>query len=168
MSDDADEPDESELEGPAADKRLRTFHLEVGLRPLSGLLGPLIEADVTKSAPPPGDEVDWTPVDETSEDHQRRDVPTRRKRTKRVRQTKAEKYFLNTRFEDDEFVVTADIPGATKDDLAIGVDRNTNKLVIKKNETILGRVTLPWDSVEPTRVWFNNGILEVRVRSDDL
>lgn len=82
--------------------------------------------------------------------------------------TQSEKCLLDTRFEDNEFVITAAIPGVRKDDLATGVDRNTNKLVIKKNETVLTRVPLPWDSVEPTRSWFHNGVLEVRLQSGTL
>ncbi|EJN60602.1 hypothetical protein HSB1_12050 [Halogranum salarium B-1] len=71
---------------------------------------------------------------------------------------------LDTRFEEHEFVITADIPDTKKDDLAAGIDLNTNKLVIKKNETVVARVPLPWDLVEPTRVWFHNDVLEIRVQ----
>jgi len=79
---------------------------------------------------------------------------------------KPRKHLLDTRFEDDEFVITAEIPSARKDGLVVGIDRNTNKLVIKKNETALERIPIPWDSVRVTRVWFHNGVLEVRVQSD--
>ncbi len=77
------------------------------------------------------------------------------------------KHLLDTRFEDDEFVITAEIPGARKDGLVVGIDRNTNKLVIKKNQIDLERIPIPWDPVEVTRVWFHNGVLEVRVQSDE-
>lgn len=79
----------------------------------------------------------------------------------------AEKDLLDTRFVDDQYVITVDIPDARKDNLVAGIDRNTNKIVIKKNERVLERIPLLWDSVEPTRVWFHNGLLEVRVQSDD-
>ncbi|QLG63941.1 Hsp20/alpha crystallin family protein [Halorarum salinum] len=74
---------------------------------------------------------------------------------------------FDARFDDDEFVVTADVPGTSKDDLSIGIDPKTNDLVIGKNGTVLERVSLPWQSPEATRVWFNNGVLEVRVRPAD-
>lgn len=83
---------------------------------------------------------------------------------KGVRKTRAETYLLDTRFEGDEFVVIADIPGASKDDLSVGISHSTTKLVIKKDGRVLERVPLPWDSVEATRIWDNNGILDVRVR----
>jgi HSP20 family molecular chaperone IbpA len=70
---------------------------------------------------------------------------------------------IDVRF-DDEFIIVADIPGANKSDLSVGIDSKAKILVIWMNETVLGRVTLPWNSVDTTAVWFNNGVLEVRLQ----
>ena len=72
---------------------------------------------------------------------------------------------FDTRRVGDEFVVMADIPGATVDELTIGIDPRTTQLVVGRGATVLERVDTPWDVAEVTRAWFNNGILEVRLRS---
>ena len=73
-------------------------------------------------------------------------------------------YLFDTRREGDEFVVMADIPGATVDELTVGIDPGTTQLVIGRGDTVLERVGTPWNAAEITRAWFNNGILEVRLR----
>jgi HSP20 family molecular chaperone IbpA len=85
---------------------------------------------------------------------------------------RAEEFALNeclvdVRFDDNEFIVIADIPGASRGDLLIGVNPKTNTLVLGKNETVLERIPLPWKSAEAARVRLNNGVLEVRMRSAD-
>jgi len=74
---------------------------------------------------------------------------------------------IDTRLDGDEFVVVADLPGANKDDLTAGINPETNELVIKKTDTTVGRVELPWASSEMQKAWFKNGVLEVYIRSDD-
>ncbi|WP_246308116.1 Hsp20/alpha crystallin family protein [Halorarum salinum] len=129
---------------------------------------------MSESPPPAEDPVDRATVDESESDTQRGDVDRRRsgngprrRRTRRVRKAGSDGCLFDARFDDDEFVVTADVPGTSKDDLSIGIDPKTNDLVIGKNGTVLERVSLPWQSPEATRVWFNNGVLEVRVRPAD-
>jgi HSP20 family molecular chaperone IbpA len=70
---------------------------------------------------------------------------------------------IDVRF-DNEFIVVADIPGISTDDLSVGINSRAKTLIIRTNKTVLGRVPLPWDSVEMTAAWFNNGILEVRLQ----
>ena len=149
------------------------FHLEAGLRPLRDLLGNLVEVSVTDAPPPTEKSTDWSTVDDESS---RRSVGepgqstdrdrTSRPRKKRRRTSPSVEYLVDTRHEDEEFVVTADIPGASKDDLSVGIDPRTSELVISLSGTVLERVDPPWRSVEATKVWFNNGVLEVRLRPD--
>lgn len=169
MSDeDTDEQDDPELGESEAEDHSRGFRLEAGLRPLSGLLGNLAEVKVSESPPPPENPVDWTTVDESSGDQQQREDKAERKRTKRARTVESDNYLIDTRFDDNEFIVNADIPGASKDDLSVGIHPNTNQLVISKDGTVLERVDLPWKSPETTKVWFHNGILEVRLRANEV
>lgn len=161
-TDDGDGPEGQE---PETNDESHGFHLKVGIRPISDLLGNLIEVNVGDSPPPPTDFKEWTDVDE--KDQQRESDKSSRERIKRGQRIKSHEFHLDTRFDNDEFVVTADIPGANKDDLSIGINPTTNVLVISKDRTIFERVDLPWDSPEPTKVWFNNGVLEVRLRSAD-
>lgn len=164
--DDTNDRDDPEREESGGEDRSRGFHLEAGLRSLSSLLGDLIEVNVNESPPPPAESVDWSNVDE-SEGEQRSDDRSRRKRTVRVRKAESEECLIDTHFDDDEFVVTADVRGTNKDELSVGIDPKTNDLVIGKDGSVLARVPLPWQSPETTNVWFNNGILEVRMRSTE-
>jgi HSP20 family molecular chaperone IbpA len=104
--------------------------------------------------------------------------PTQRTRTNQTqsadssKRTRKRKYestecLIDTRLDDGEFVVVADLPGANKDDLTAGINPRTNELVIKKTDTTVGRVELPWTSSEMRKAWFKNGILEVYIRSDN-
>lgn len=164
MSDEpTDDKDEPEQQEDGAKDNSRGFHLKAGLRPLSKLLGSLAAVNVSDSPPPPADPGGWTTDDEP--DHHRETDESSRKRTKRVRGAESAEYHVDTRVEDNEFVVTADIPGASKDDISVGINPKTNTLVISKEGTVLRRVDLPWHSPKTTNVWFNNGILEVRLRS---
>ncbi len=78
----------------------------------------------------------------------------------------AEKYLLDAHYEDDTFVVLADIPGASRDELTVGIHPRDRTLVIARNESVLGRVPLPskpWGSPDAL---FHNGVLEVRLPAD--
>ncbi|WP_084777683.1 Hsp20/alpha crystallin family protein [Natrialba sp. SSL1] len=86
---------------------------------------------------------------------------------RRTRESKSEECLLDTRFTDDKFTVTADLFGASLDDITVGVNPRTNELVIEKTGTVVGRVDLPWASPEIQNAWFKNGILEVHMKSDD-
>lgn len=167
-------PDEDDADSnPSDDERTERngFHLEAGLRPLSDLLGSLVDVTVT-DAPPPS--TDSTPRSEANDDppgelEDQPDQPadreqTSRPRTVRRRASVPDEYLIDTRREDGEFVVTADLPGVSVDDLSIGIDSRSNRLVIDAADTVLEPVDLPWRSVEATRVQFNNGVLEVRLR----
>ncbi|ELY92744.1 hypothetical protein C483_07247 [Natrialba hulunbeirensis JCM 10989] len=91
----------------------------------------------------------------------------KRKRKKRTHESKSEECLLDTRFTDDQFIVTADLFGASLDDITVGVNPRTNELVIEKTGTVVGRVDIPWASPEMQNAWFKNGILEVHMKSDD-
>lgn len=164
-NEDTDGDENPGQERSKAEYRSRGFRLEAGLRPLSGLLGDLIEANVSEPPPPPEDTVEWETVDETERDHYFQGEKPEHKQTKRIRKWISDDQLFDTRFDDDEFIVIADIPGASKDNLSVGINSVANTLVIAKEGTVLGRVELPWDSPETTKVWFNNGVLEVRLQA---
>ena len=196
MSDERDDQDDADSEG-SGDERTddsRGFRFEAGLRPLSDVLGSLVEVKKTDVPDRSEETVEWEYVeedesDETDEDDSRRrshegklrrpgdskgqqsgdsergeNEAPRHERKKRTRPIDAGKVLADTHHEDDEFVVTADIYGVGKDDLSVGIDPKTNELVVGSNDVALERVPLPWDSVEATSVRYNNGVLEVRLR----
>lgn len=159
--------DESKPEKSTTDEQRQGFHLEAGLRPLSDLLGNLVEVNLTNAPPPPErteETSEWPDTDETGMNQQRSESDSERSRTKQVRTSTVEECLIDTRLTDSELTITADIPGASKDDISVGRNPRTNTLVISKDGTIIGRVTLPWESPETTKVEFNNGILEIRMR----
>lgn len=166
MSENGNGEDERESGTPPKDDRNWGFHLEAGLRPLSDLLGGLVEVDAHTVPPPSEDPVEWTDVDESEALRPREQPEPRRKRTRRVRKTSSDQCLIDTHLTDSELVVTADVPGASKDDISVGRNPKTNDLVISRDGSVVGRVDIPWESPEVTKVWFNNGVLEVRVRPD--
>ncbi len=91
----------------------------------------------------------------------------KRKRKKRTYESESEECLIDTRFTDDEFIVIADMFGASIDDISVGINPRTNELVISKTSTVVGRVDPPWASPEIKKAWFKNGILEIYMRSED-
>lgn len=160
--------DRSDGERSAPADRFTELRLEVGLQPVTGLLDSLVGLGASAGSPVPGEAVDWTTVDDgadgTSEAGGNTEDTSGPSQERRIGETADGEYLLDTRFDGEEFVVTADIPGATRDDLTVGLDRDSNRLVVKKDGTELERIEMPWDPVEPGRVLFNNGILEARMR----
>lgn len=73
---------------------------------------------------------------------------------------------IEKRSTHGELVVVADVPGASVDNLSVGITTGTDELVIRRNGTDVGRVALPWPSPEVTRCRFKNGVLEVRMESE--
>ncbi len=84
---------------------------------------------------------------------------------RRGRVASPNEHLFDTRFDGGEFVVIADMPGTDVAELTVGIDPRTTQLVIGRGDTVLERVDAPWNAVEITRAWFNNGILEVRLRT---
>lgn len=74
-----------------------------------------------------------------------------------------EDYLVDTHRTTDEFVVTAELPGVSGEDLDIGIDVQSNDLVIAVEGQAIERIPLPWSSTNAAKVWFNNGVLEVRL-----
>lgn len=79
----------------------------------------------------------------------------------------ADDYLVDTHRTEDEFVVTAELPGVDEEDLSVGIDVTSNDLVIAVDGRTIDRVDLPWSSTDAAKVWFNNGILEVRLQPAD-
>lgn len=168
MSDDEFSSDDRSESVDPDDDRFTELRLEVGLQPVTGLLDSLLGLGASTGSPVPGESVDWTTVDDRADgdagDEGLRDDSSGPSQSRRVEEIADGEYLLDTRYDGDEFVVTMDIPGATEEDLTVGLDRESNRLVIQKDDTELERIELPWNDVEPGRVLFNNGVLEARMR----
>lgn len=70
---------------------------------------------------------------------------------------------VDTRREGDEFLLTAELPGVDEDDLSVGIDVESNDHVRTADGRTIERISLPWSSADAAKVWFDNGILEVRL-----
>ena len=162
-NDDTDEQDNEALEDDHVENRRRGFHLEIGLQPISDLLGNLIDVDMRESPPP----TEWTAAAEQVESTVQDDETRVRNPSKRTRKVTSDDYLIDTRFEDDEFIITADIPRTSKEDVSVGISPKSNHLVISRADVVIGRVKLPWISPETTTAWFQNGILEVRLQASE-
>ncbi|MDG5818711.1 Hsp20/alpha crystallin family protein [Natronococcus sp. A-GB7] len=167
---DENERDDSERKAPVRDNQQRDpslataieSSLQAGLRSLSEGLEKVVGEDAKRSSRGPP----------RSRPPARRTRANQRQRTddqerSRARTSGSTDCLIDTRRDDGEFVVIADLPGADKDDLTAGIDPRTNELVIRKTGTTVGRVELPWTSSEMQKAWFKNGVLEVYIRSDD-
>ncbi len=144
------------------DDERRGFHLRVGLRAISDILGDLVEVEATRDSPPEPS-VEWDDVDDDD-----LDAATGRERTKRLGTSTTDRCLVDTRFEDGAFVVHADVPGAEKSDVTVGLDPHTDQLVVGVHDDVVARIDVPWSAAEATDVWFNNGVLSVRLRPDDV
>lgn len=76
----------------------------------------------------------------------------------------ADEYLVDTHRADDEFVVRAELPGVSEEDLSVGIDVHADELVIAADGRTIDRIALPWSSTEAAKVWYNNGVLDVRLR----
>lgn len=142
--------------------------LQAGLRSLSEGLGNLVGEDARRTSSRRG--VGTRPSagrERTSLSRRADESEPERIEPSRGSTVESAECLVDTRLADGEFVVTADLLGASKDDVSAGINPRTNELVISKADTTVGRVDLPWSSPETKNAWFNNGILEVRVRSAD-
>lgn len=88
-------------------------------------------------------------------------------RSDAIRPTGTADYHVDTYRSADELTVVADLPGVSAADLSVKHGTKSNILVIAVRGTVLRRVSLPWNRFDVSRVWFNNGILEVRIRRPD-
>lgn len=75
----------------------------------------------------------------------------------------AEGYHVRAEFDGEEFVVVADLLGASMEEISAGLARGGRELVVQREGSTVARVDLPW-AATTTRAWFNNGILEIRLR----
>jgi HSP20 family molecular chaperone IbpA len=91
----------------------------------------------------------------------------KRKQKKRTRASESEECLIDTRFTDDEFIVIADMFGASIDDISVGINHSTDELIISKTGTVVGRIDLPWASPQMKKAVFKNGILEVYMKSEN-
>ena len=165
-TDDADERDAAESRSDAPNNRPPASRPSTGLPSLTGLLGSLLDVSVRTSRPSSASRLGRSPSRPGIGRHRRSGGPNQERRT-RVRTSESDDHLVETRFDGDTFVVNADLPGATTEDLSVGIDERTNALVIAREGAVRERVALPWSSPEATRVWLNNGVLEVRLRPQE-
>jgi HSP20 family molecular chaperone IbpA len=155
--------DEVDIEVPEEGDRSRGFRLGLDLQPLSDLLSSLIEITVSE-LPPPEKPTNRATNKENNEGRYPTEIDQRRKQTNQNRISAPKQCRIDARVDDDELVIVADILGATEDEISVSIDRSTNKLVIVRNDAVVGRVEIPWGSPDVTHARFNNGVLEIRVQ----
>ena len=76
----------------------------------------------------------------------------------------ADEFLIDTHRTEEEFVVTAELPGVDETELDVGIDVPSNEFVLAVEGRVVERIALPWASTDAARVWFNNGVLEARFR----
>jgi HSP20 family molecular chaperone IbpA len=145
------------------------IRLELGVQPLSGLLEGLgslvnherVEAEST---------VRTSTIDEYLAHHAAEERAARRERARESAAGRGrtdgtvDPAHVQTQYDDGEFVVVADLFGADIDDVSAGIDTSRNQLIVKQESATVARVDLPWPNAETTGAWFNNGVLEIRLR----
>ena len=91
-----------------------------------------------------------------------------RSRTKRVR-VDTDDYLTATRWEDDAFVVTADLPGVEQSELSVGTTPDRERIVIRVDGEVIDRVPLPEPrpTLDAIEARYNNHVLEIRVAGGD-
>lgn len=104
-------------------------------------------------------------------DHQRAEAQAGRSwgettSSERSKSTTEGEYHVGTQFDGQEFVVVADLLGTSIEEVAAGLTRAGDALVIQCTGETVARVDLPWESATVSRAWFNNGVLEIRLRSE--
>lgn len=72
-------------------------------------------------------------------------------------------FHVETYRTDEEFVVVADLPGVSEDELSAGVSERSNELVVAVDGNTVERIGLPWDRVTATSARFNNFVLEIHL-----
>lgn len=74
-----------------------------------------------------------------------------------------DEYLVDVRYDegDDEMLVVADLPDVSVEDLTVGIDRDTNELVVGVENRPLERLELPWPVAEADSQ-YHHGVLELR------
>ena len=76
-------------------------------------------------------------------------------------------YHVDVRHDDDgRLVVVADMPGVDPDDLRVGLDEESNELVVGIDDRPIERLPLPWP-VDDVVARFNHGVLELRITATE-
>lgn len=78
-----------------------------------------------------------------------------------------EEYLVDVREEEDAVVVLADLPQATAKGITVGISHEQNELVIGNEGKAVERISLGDASISVAESTFRNGVLEVRLRTDE-
>jgi HSP20 family molecular chaperone IbpA len=162
--------------------------LNVGIQPLTDLLGGVLGASASSHRG------EWQPVDDVGRrgDHADSQAPGAGRRARDADRRAddarsvdrdgrsdaldaprdesvevADDFLVETHRDGDEFVVTAELPGVDEEDLSVGIDVRSNDFVVAADGRTIDRVDLPWPTTDAARVWYNNGVLEARLRPAD-
>ncbi|WP_458204655.1 gas vesicle protein GvpH [Haladaptatus sp. NG-SE-30] len=83
-------------------------------------------------------------------------------RNRQGRTRHRQRYLTDVRKEEDELVVTVDLPDVLEDDLSVKFDDETGIVEVKDEERRIKRLNLDWDDAEMAAARFNNHVLELR------
>jgi HSP20 family molecular chaperone IbpA len=71
-------------------------------------------------------------------------------------------HLVDSRREDDEITIVADLPDADGDDVEVRLDEDARLLEIRDADGVIERTALPWPA-EVRTVRLNNAVLDVRI-----
>ncbi|WP_227354239.1 Hsp20/alpha crystallin family protein [Haladaptatus salinisoli] len=71
-------------------------------------------------------------------------------------------YLTDIREEDDELLVTVDVPDVSEDDLSVKFDDETGTVEIRDARRTVKRIDLPRTDVRVVAASYNNRVLELR------
>lgn len=82
-------------------------------------------------------------------------------------QTADDDYHVDVRHDDEgRLVVVADLPGVDHEDLTVGLDEDSDELVVGVEDRAVERLPLPWP-VADVEGRFNHGVLELRITATE-
>ena len=84
-----------------------------------------------------------------------------------VDESGAESYRVDVRRDGDEITVVADLQGADPADVTAGIDADANELVVGVDDDPVDRIPLGPVTASDIDASFHNGILELRIRTED-
>ncbi|WP_254542771.1 gas vesicle protein GvpH [Halomarina pelagica] len=157
-TDDGSERTDAEARDESRPRERETgFRLEIGLGPITDLLGGLVDVDVSRL-----EEGERRHPAERGERHGVSRRPS--SPADEAEPAASGDYHVQTYRSEGELTVVADLPGVDEDDLLVGLDERSNDLVVAVHDRVVERISLPWSDVVVPRVRFNNGVLDVCIR----
>ena len=72
-------------------------------------------------------------------------------------------YHIDTERTTDELVVSAELPDVTAEELFVGIDKETQSLVVAVDDAIIAQEFYPWEAIDASSTRFDPPDLHVRL-----